>query len=370
MTDGGSTNGEPAFRSGASAAGPALPRARSEAGGGGSLARRRGAFPAGSSGRGAGAGSAEPERPLLPGGARPCCRRAGSAAAGGGPGGSGRPGAAAAGWDRNDPVAPSLPPPHRARPAPRHPRTPRLSPFSSGPGWVSAPTLVLLSPGSSCSWFGVGGGGACLHLSGLGSAAAEGWVGSGRARTTLRGRREARDAENGAGSAPHRDPGLAAVSARRLFLIIVRLGRRRSRGAAASARTAPGGGGGCGAGLPARSPQGGPGAREGTGDSGLSTRAAGLEVSSEGVGRTGVRAALCSGGVKAEMLKMELPGSETRLARKARGREGAPHLRRGSGFRWGCTAPGACGHLSPGSAEPAPGEAASLSPVRAGNSRT
>lgn len=184
-----------------------------------------------------------------------------------GRGGSGRPGPAAAGWDRSDPAAPSLPPPRRARPAPPHPRTPRLSPFSSGPGWVSAPTLVLLSPGSSCSWFGVGGGGACLHLSGLGSAAAEGWVWSGRARTTLRGRREARDAEDGAGSAPHRDPGLAAVSARRLSLIIVRLGRRRSRGVAASARTAPGSRRGlAGRCCPPGSPRGGP-AADGSGAS-------------------------------------------------------------------------------------------------------
>lgn len=84
-------------------------------------------------------------------------------------------------------------------------------------------------------------------------------MGSGRARTTLRGRREARDAEDGAGSAPHRDSGLAAVSARRLFLIIVRLGRRRSRGAAASARTAPGRRRGlAGRCCPPRSPRGGP----------------------------------------------------------------------------------------------------------------
>lgn len=111
------------------------------------------------------------------------------------------------------------------------------SPFSSGPGWVSAPTLALLAPDSSCSWFGVGGGGACLHLSGLSSAAAEGRVGRSLAR------REDRGEEDGVSSTPHRDPALAAASARQLFLIIVRLSRRRIA-ALPRQRAPPLGGGG------------------------------------------------------------------------------------------------------------------------------
>lgn len=117
------------------------------------------------------------------------------------------------------------------------------SPFSSGPGWVSAPTLVLLAPGSSCSWFGVGGGGACLHLSGLSSAAAEGWMGRSRARTALRGRRDERDEQDSTASTLHRDPALAAASARQLFLIIVRLGRRRAAALPRQRAPPPGGGG-------------------------------------------------------------------------------------------------------------------------------
>ncbi|XP_042659680.1 translation initiation factor IF-2-like [Tyto alba] len=143
---------------------------------------------------------------------------------------------AGTGLNRRPP--PSLPAslPARVSPAPPPP-----SPFSSGPGWVSAPTLALPAPGSSCSWFG--GGGACLHLSGLSSAAAEGWVGRSRARTALRGRREERDGEDGATSTPHRDPALAAASARRLFLIIVRLGRRRAAALPRQRAPPPGGGG-------------------------------------------------------------------------------------------------------------------------------